>query len=194
MNAREERMDALRRRAAVEREDLAEALAAARDEATSFRSRWRYRRLGGLGPRGGRDRGLEALRPQLAGRQGRRIASAASLLLGIGRGVQRVRRFWSTRANGAPAAPRSCAPRNDAPRYAAAEHHLQHARRDLLVGLRVGMVVVGGEAVGPALEEVERRNDEDVGKRQRRLRDQRVPLEDDRGAEPAGARSPPKGS
>ena len=39
MSAREERMDVLRRRAALEREDLAEALATARDDAASFRNR-----------------------------------------------------------------------------------------------------------------------------------------------------------
>jgi len=94
MSPREERMDVLRRRAALEREDLAEALATARDDAASFRNRWRFA--------GWAASGLAAIattswklfgRNSLAARAGR-IASAASLLLGIGRGVQRVRRFW----------------------------------------------------------------------------------------------------
>ena len=94
MTPREERMDALRRRAALEREDLAEALASARDDAASFRNRWRFAGWAASGVAAAATAGWKLFgRNSLAARTGR-IASAASLLLGIGRGVQRVRRFW----------------------------------------------------------------------------------------------------
>ncbi len=94
MSPREERMDALRRRAALEREDLAEALASARDGAASFGNRWRYAGWAASGLAAAATAGWKLFgRNSLAARAGR-IASAASLLLGIGRGVQRVRRFW----------------------------------------------------------------------------------------------------
>ncbi len=94
MNGREERMEALRRRAAVEREDLAEALASARDGAVSFSNRWRYAGWAASGLAAIATTGWKLFgRNSLAAKAGR-IASAASLLLGIGRGVQRVRRFW----------------------------------------------------------------------------------------------------
>ena len=94
MTPREERLDALRRRAALEREDLAEALASARDDAASFRNRWRFAGWAASGVAAAATAGWKLFgRNSLAARAGR-IASAASLLLGIGRGVQRVRRFW----------------------------------------------------------------------------------------------------
>lgn len=94
MIPRDERMDALRRRAALEREDLAEALASARDDAASFRNRWRFVGWAVSGVAAAATAGWKLFgRNSLAARAGR-IASAASLLLGIGRGVQRVRRFW----------------------------------------------------------------------------------------------------
>ena len=94
MTPRDERMDALRKRAALEREDLAEALSSARDDAASFRNRWRYAGWAASGLAAAATAGWKLFgRNSLAARAGR-IASAASLLLGIGRGVQRVRRFW----------------------------------------------------------------------------------------------------
>ena len=64
-------MDALRRRAALEREDLAEALATARDDAASFRNRWRFAGWAASGARGDRHHRLETVRQKLAGREGR---------------------------------------------------------------------------------------------------------------------------
>jgi hypothetical protein len=94
MNRPDERMEALRRRAAREREDLAEALASARDDVASFRNRWRFAGMAASGVAAVATAGWKLFgRNSLAARAGR-IASAASLLLGIGRGVQRVRRFW----------------------------------------------------------------------------------------------------
>ena len=94
MSGRVERMETLRRRAALEREDLAEALAAARDDAASFRHRWRFAGWAASGLAAVATAGWKLFgRNSLAAKAGR-IASAASLLLGIGRGVQRVRRFW----------------------------------------------------------------------------------------------------
>jgi hypothetical protein len=94
MNEREERMEALRRRAALEREDLAEALGAARDDVASFRHRWRFAGWAASGLAAVATAGWKLFgRNSLAAKTGR-IASAASLLLGIGRGVQRVRRFF----------------------------------------------------------------------------------------------------
>lgn len=90
----EKRMDDLRRRAALEREDFAEALDTARDDLTSFRQRWRFAGWAASGLAAVATAGWKLFgRNSLAARAGR-VASAASLLLGIGRGVQRVRRFW----------------------------------------------------------------------------------------------------
>ncbi len=94
MSGRQERMESLSRRAALEREDLAEALAAARNAAASFRNRWRFAGWAASGLVAVGTAGWKLFgRNSLAARAGR-IASAASLLLGIGRGVQRIRRFW----------------------------------------------------------------------------------------------------
>ncbi len=94
MTAPDERLDALRRRAALEREDFAEALGTARDDLTSFRQRWRFAGWAASGLAAVATAGWKLFgRNSLAAKAGR-VASAASLLLGIGRGVQRVRRFW----------------------------------------------------------------------------------------------------
>ena len=94
MSPREDRMEALRRRAALEREDFAEALATARDGAAAFRNRWRFAGWAASGLAAAATAGWKLFgRNSMAAKAGR-IASAASLLLGIGRGVQRVRRFW----------------------------------------------------------------------------------------------------
>ena len=94
MSARQERIEALRRRAAWEREDLASILREMRLAASSSRERWRF---------AGRVASTLAVAAtaawKLFGRnspaaKARRIASAASLLIGLGRGVKRIRRFW----------------------------------------------------------------------------------------------------
>ena len=94
MSGREERIAALRSRAARERDDLAEALSDLRAEAGAFRHRWRFAGWAASGLAAAATAGWKLFgRNSLAARAGR-VASAASLLLGIGRGVQRVRRFW----------------------------------------------------------------------------------------------------
>jgi hypothetical protein len=94
MNGHEERLEALRRRAAHEREDFVEALAEARNNADAFRQRWRFAGWAASGLAAAATMGWKLFgRNSLAAKAGR-IASFASLLLGVGRGVQRVRRFW----------------------------------------------------------------------------------------------------
>ncbi len=94
MNERENRMAELLHRAEREREDLAEALSDVRAEANAFRQRWRFAGWAASGLAAAATAGWKLFgRNSLAARAGR-IASAASLVLGIGRGVQRVRRFW----------------------------------------------------------------------------------------------------
>ena len=94
MSEREERIAALRRRAAWEREDLATSLHDLRFEMDSFRERWRFAGWVASGLAAAAAAGWKLFgRNSLAAKTGR-IASAASLLLGIGRGLQRIRRFW----------------------------------------------------------------------------------------------------
>jgi hypothetical protein len=94
MSEAEQRIAALRRRAAWEREDLAGALREVRLEASSLRTRWRFAGWAASGLAAAATAGWKLFgRNSLAFKVGK-IASAASLLLGIGRGVQRIRRFW----------------------------------------------------------------------------------------------------
>jgi len=94
MSEREERIEALRRRAAWEREDLAAALRDVRFEAGAFRQRWKYAGWAASGLAAAATAGWKLFGRNSLAAQAGRIASAASLLLGIGRGVQRIRRFW----------------------------------------------------------------------------------------------------
>jgi hypothetical protein len=94
MTGHEERLEALRLRAASEREDLVEALSSARANAVAFRQRWRFAGWAASGLAAAVTMGWKLFgRNSLAAKAGR-IASFASLALGIGRGVQRVRRFF----------------------------------------------------------------------------------------------------
>jgi hypothetical protein len=94
VSEREERLEALSRRAAWEREDLAAALSDARTAVAAFRQRWRFAGLAASGVAATATAVWKLFgRNSLAAQVGR-IASAASLLIGIGRGVRRVRRFW----------------------------------------------------------------------------------------------------
>jgi hypothetical protein len=94
MNEREQRLAALTRRAAWEREDLATTLAELRADAHSFADRWAFagRTAAGLAAAATAAWKLFG-RNSPAARAGR-IATAASLLLGIGRGVWKLRRFF----------------------------------------------------------------------------------------------------
>ena len=94
MSGSTERLETLRRRAAGEREDLAVALAAARADILSLKQRWRFAGWAASGLAAAAVGGWKLFgRNSLAARVGK-IASYASLALGIGRGVQRVRRFF----------------------------------------------------------------------------------------------------
>ena len=82
-----EKLELLSRRAALEREQLASSLWETRVEVSAFRQRWRY---AGLAASGLAAAGTAAWklfgRNSFAAKAGR-IASAASLLIGLGRGV-----------------------------------------------------------------------------------------------------------
>lgn len=94
MSASSERLIELRRRAVYEREDLAGAVRDLRVELGSFRARWRYAGWAASGVAAAAAAGWKLFgKNSLAAKAGR-IASAASLLLGIGRGVRLLRRFW----------------------------------------------------------------------------------------------------
>ena len=90
----DDRLESLTRQASREREELASALWDARTEVSAFRHRWRY---AGLAASGLAAAGTAAWklfgRNSFAARAGK-IASAASLLLGLGRSVRAARRFW----------------------------------------------------------------------------------------------------
>lgn len=90
----EERLVELRRRAAWEREDLASAVKDMRFEVSAFRERWKFAGWAASGLAAAGMAGWKLFgRNSLAARAGK-IASAASLLLGLGRGVKTLRRFW----------------------------------------------------------------------------------------------------
>ena len=89
-----ERLEELRRRAAWEREDLATAVKDIRFEASAFRERWKFAGWAASGLAAAGMAGWKLFgRNSLAAKAGK-IASAASLLVGIGRGVRVLRRFW----------------------------------------------------------------------------------------------------
>ncbi len=94
MTGRDERLAELSRRAASEREDLAGALSEARADISAFRQRWRFAGLAASGLAAAATAAWKLFgRNSLAAKAGR-IASAASLLIGLGRGVRAGRRFW----------------------------------------------------------------------------------------------------
>jgi hypothetical protein len=94
MTRHEERLANLRRRAAYERDDLAASLADLRFEAAAFRHRWRFAGWAASGLAAAGTVGWKLFgRNSFAARAGR-LASAASLLIGLGRGVRKVKRFW----------------------------------------------------------------------------------------------------
>ncbi len=93
MKPREDRLADLRRRAAWEREDLAASARELRFEASAFRERWKFAGWAASGLAAAGMAGWKLFgRNSLAAKAGR-IASAASLLLGIGRGARGLRRF-----------------------------------------------------------------------------------------------------
>lgn len=94
MTPHEERLANLRRRAEFERDDLAASLRELRVEAADFRHRWRFAGWAASGLAAAGTVGWKLFgRNSLAAKAGK-VASAASLLIGLGRGVRKVRRFW----------------------------------------------------------------------------------------------------
>ena len=94
MTQHDERLANLRRRAAFERNDLAASVRELRLDAADFRHRWRFAGWAASGLAAAGTVGWKLLgRNSLAAKAGR-LASAASLLVGLGRGVSKVRRFW----------------------------------------------------------------------------------------------------
>jgi len=94
MSAAETRLAELRARAAAERADLADAIVTARVGVAAMRHRWRFAGWAASGAAAAAMAGWRLFgRNSLAARVSR-IASYASLALGIGRGVSRLRRFW----------------------------------------------------------------------------------------------------
>jgi hypothetical protein len=94
MSTPDERLYELRRRAAYEREDLAAAVRDLRTELDSVRTRWRFAGWAASGVAAAAAAGWKLFGRNSLAAKASRIASAASLLLGIGRGVRLLRRFW----------------------------------------------------------------------------------------------------
>lgn len=94
MSGAEERIAALLRRGESEREDLAIAVFEAREQIVRRRAQWKAASLvaTGLAVSGTVAWKLFG-KTSLAARLGR-AASAVSLLVGLARGFQRIRRFW----------------------------------------------------------------------------------------------------
>jgi len=94
MTQHDERLANLRRRAAFERNDLAASVRELRLDAADFRHRWRFAGWAASGLAAAGTVGWKLFgRNSLAAKAGR-LASAASLLVGLGRGASKVRRFW----------------------------------------------------------------------------------------------------
>ena len=94
MTPHEERLANLRRRAEFERDDLAASLRELRMGAADLRHRWRFAGWAASGLAAAGTVGWKLFgRNSLAAKAGR-LASAASLLVGLGRGVRKVRKFW----------------------------------------------------------------------------------------------------
>ena len=89
-----ERLADLRRRAGWEREDLSTAVRDIRFEVSAFRERWKVAGWAASGLAAAGMAGWKLFgRNSLAAKVGK-ITSAASLLIGLGRGVKTLRRFW----------------------------------------------------------------------------------------------------
>lgn len=93
MTSQGERLHELRRRAAFEREDLASAVRDLKLDLDSFRTRWRFAGWAASGVAAAAAAGWKLFGKNSLAAKASRVASAASLLLGIGRGVRLLRRF-----------------------------------------------------------------------------------------------------
>jgi len=94
MSGAPEHLEALRQRAAVERADFVEALSAARGEVNDLRHRWRFAGWAASGLAAAAMAGWKLFGKNSLAARVSKIASYASLALGVGRGVSRLRRFW----------------------------------------------------------------------------------------------------
>jgi hypothetical protein len=94
MSASETRLRELRARAADERADLADALVTARESLAAARHRWRFAGWAASGAAAAAMAGWQLFGRNSLAAKVSRIASYASLALGVGRGVSRLRKFW----------------------------------------------------------------------------------------------------
>ena len=94
MSAAETRLQELRARAAAERADLADALVTARANLAATRYRWRFAGWAASGAAAAAMAGWRLFGRNSLAAKVSKVASYASLALGIGRGVSRLRRFW----------------------------------------------------------------------------------------------------
>lgn len=94
MSAAETRLQELRARAAAERADLADALVTARANLAAMRYRWRFAGWAASGVAAAAMAGWRLFGRNSLAAKVSKVASYASLALGIGRGVSRLRRFW----------------------------------------------------------------------------------------------------
>ncbi len=94
MSGAQERIAALVRRGESQREDLAIAVLDARDEIERRRAQWKAASMIATGLAAAGTVAWKLFgKASLAARLGR-AASAVSLLVGLARGIQRIRRFW----------------------------------------------------------------------------------------------------
>jgi hypothetical protein len=94
MNASEKRLQDLQARAAAERADLSDALVTARESLAAARYRWRFAGWAASGAAAAAMAGWRLFGRNSLAAKVSRITSYASLALGIGRGVSRLRKFW----------------------------------------------------------------------------------------------------
>lgn len=94
MNDSRDRLEVLSRRAAREREELASALWETRHEALAFGQRWRYAGVAASGLAAAATFAWKLFGKNSFAAKAGRIASAASLLIGLGKGFRTARRFW----------------------------------------------------------------------------------------------------
>jgi hypothetical protein len=94
MSAAETRLAELRARAAAERADLADAIVTAREGLAAVRHRWRFAGWAMSGAAATAMAGWKLFGRNSLAAKVSKAATFASLALGIGRGVSRLRRFW----------------------------------------------------------------------------------------------------
>ena len=94
MSTSEERLRQLRAQAERERADLAEAIVSAREGIAAVRHRWRFAGWAASGAAAAAMAGWRLFGRNSLAAKVSKLATYASLALGVGRGVSRLRRFW----------------------------------------------------------------------------------------------------